>query len=113
MTTFSALDDAALLVGTGVQARTLRTAREQGLLRCVLLGREWRTMAEEVERYKGRLWEVASSGPVPTQGAGTSPHPPARSPRRREATQAAGSNASEQLGAALANELKRRKPIGR
>lgn len=35
MTDFITLDDAAALVGPGVKARTLRTAREQGLLRCV------------------------------------------------------------------------------
>ena len=113
MTTFITLDDAALLVGPGVHARTLRTAREKGLLRCARVGREWRTTAEEIERYKERLWELASSGPVPAQGVGTSPRPPARSPRRREATRADELSASEQLCTALANELKRRKPIGR
>lgn len=113
MTTLITLDDAALLVGPGVQARTLRTAREKGLLRCVRVGREWRTTAEEIERYKERLWESASSGPVPTQDAKTSPHPLARSPRRREATRPAGSDASVQQALAIANALKRKNPLVR
>ena len=116
MTTFITLDDAALLVGPGVHARTLRTAREKGLLRCARVGREWRTTAEEIERYKERLWESSSSST--DQTGSTGPSRASGSPgtsgtfRTGARKAAAGLPESAQLAASLARELTRRKPIG-
>lgn len=43
--TFIPLSQAAEMVGPGIRPATLHTYREKGMLRCVKIGKEWRTTA--------------------------------------------------------------------